>query len=228
MTGPIGIVSGSGIELESLIDSVDQILPFTAFPGLAQGSVVGHTHRFIIGRSGQRDVIVQCGRLHMYEGFDYEQVTRPVDVLRDLGAKTIFFTNAAGGLSPVLQPGDILGVNAVRLCRYQRWEATPGVFHPDFVVDQADYHGALQWVPGPSYETRAEIRALQQMRVMAVGMSVGPELARCQDLGIQAAVLSCITNACFSGERLTHEQVVTNACRASQKIADLIRHYLAV
>lgn len=227
VTAPIGIVSGSGIELEPLLDTVTDERSFDSFPGLAHGTVVGHGHKFVFGQCQGFPVILQSGRLHMYEGLDYEGVTRPVDILYELGARTIVFTNAAGGLTPELQPGDIVGVDCVRLFRYRHWPMTPGTLHPDFVLDNVDLTGMLQWVVGPCYETRAEIRAFQQMKAKAVGMSVGPELARCQDLGMRAAVLSCITNACFSGERLTHEQVVAVAGRTSAKLQQLIRESLS-
>lgn len=224
---PVGVVCGSGIELTSLLDEITGQYPFESFAGLSCGAVDGHSHRFVTGVCEGHHMVVQCGRLHMYEGFDFAAVTRPVDVLRDFGVRTIVFTNAAGGLRPELQPGDIVGVDSVRLWRYQRWPETPAVLHPDVVLEEVDFHGALQWVPGPSYETRAEVKALQKMKALAVGMSVGPELARCQELGIRAAVLSCITNSCFSGEQLTHKQVLTVAGRTSAKVALLVRNSLS-
>ena len=79
------------------------------------------------------------------------------------------------------------------------------------------------WVHGPCYETPAEIAALRRMSVCAVGMSAGPELARCRELGIPAAVVSCITNNCCERSTLTHDHVVQTARSASSALVALIR-----
>ena len=223
---PIAVVSGSGMDLSPLLDTVEEEFSFAAMGIATHGAVAGHGHRFVRGRCGSQPLILQCGRLHLYEGYSMDDVVGPVEILRRWGVQTIVFTNAAGGLSPTLRPGDIVAVDAVRLWRYGGWSATPGILHPDIVLDQADYRGPLQWMYGPTYETRAEIRALQQMRSLAVGMSTAPELAHSQDMGLRAAVLSCITNSCSKGEKLTHEQVLDVAGRTSQRLCSLLRESL--
>lgn len=228
MIPPVAIVAGSGIELRRLLDTVSEERPFSEFPGLELGVLEGHPRRFVCGTCGPYPIVLQCGRLHMYEGLDYEAVARPVDVLHDLGARSILFTNAAGGLVPGMVPGDLLAVDRVRVWRYGRWDATPGTLFPDFVTPGCDFTGAYQWVHGPCYETRAEIAALQNHRMAAVGMSTAPGLARCQELGIRAGVIACITNSCCHPHVLTHEEVTTVARRSSGKLARHIRSVLPV
>jgi len=228
MSSPVGIVAGSGLELRTVFDEVDEQRAFSEFPGLPDGAIEGHPRRFLHGACGPHPVILQRGRLHFYEGLDYEAVVRPVDVLHSLGVRSILFTNAAGGLLPGLAPGDLLAVDRVRLCRYWAWDATPGTLFPDFVVPDCDLFGPYQWVPGPCYETRAEIAALQNQGMAAVGMSTAPELLRCQDLGIRAGAVACITNSCCRPHVLTHEAVVSAAQRASGALAGHIRAALPV
>jgi len=222
-TPAIGIVTGSGIVLDALLDHVESRREFDAFPGLAKGTVPGHDHTFVEGRCGDVRVILQCGRLHFYEGLSYEEVVRPVDVLRDLGAAVVLFTNAAGGLLPDLAPGDLVAANRVRLWPYAAWKVTPGILFPDFVPPGCIHTGTYQWVPGPSYETQAEIQAMHHIRCATVGMSTGPELLRCQELGMHGGVISCVTNNCCQPHKLTHDEVVTVAKQTSGKIAQLVR-----
>jgi len=225
MKAPVGIVAGSGIELRPLLDTVSEERRFSEFPDLGQGVIEGHPRRFVCGACGPYPIVLQCGRLHMYEGLNYEAVVRPVDVLQGLGVRSVLFTNAAGGLVPGMAPGDLLGVDRVRMWRYGRWDATPGTLLPDFVIADCDFTGGYQWVHGPCYETPAEIAALQNQRMAAVGMSTAPELARCQELGIRAGVIACITNSCCHPHVLTHEEVTSVARQTSGK---LVRHIRSV
>jgi purine-nucleoside phosphorylase len=222
----IAIATGSGINLESLLDSVETVVPFKDIPGLSEAELPGHRHVFIHGKCGGIPVILQCGRLHFYQGLDYAAVTRTIDVLREWGVSRVIFVNAAGGLDPSMSCGDLLAVERVRLWRYTGWDATPGVAFTDFLVPGCDWTGTFQWVHGPSYETRTEIAALQHLKSSAVGMSTAPELLRCQELGIRGAVISCIANCCYRPQILTHQEVVSVAGRTSSRIGMLLRQFL--
>ena len=221
----IGIAAGSGIDLGSLLDEVHAEYPFHAWPGLAEGHVPGHACRFVEGNCGGLPVILQCGRLHLYEGFSFEEVVRTVDVLHELGARTVIFTNAAGGLRPEMRPGDLVAADVVRPWRC-RLAALPESITPDFMVSGCDHVGAYHWMHGPCYETRAEVEALRRLSGATVGMSIAPELVRCQALGIRAAVVSCVTNVCGAGEALTHERVIETAGRSSSALCRVIRQAL--
>jgi len=222
----VGIVGGSGIDLEGLLDTVQQEQAFHDVPGLRDGSVRGHGHKFLYGSCRGRAVILQCGRLHLYEGWGMDMVCRPVDVMHSLGVGTILFTNAAGGLLPEMKPGDLMAVSRVRLWPYRGWAHAPEFLDPTLIADGCDFVGELQWMHGPCYETRAEIGALQRLGASAVGMSVAPELARCAELGIHAAVISCVTNSCCRPQQLTHEHVIQTAHRASGRLTQLLQDVL--
>jgi purine-nucleoside phosphorylase len=223
---PLGIVAGSGIALESLLDEVVEERSFHDVLDLTPGGIEGHPMKFLRGACGPYPVILQCGRLHFYEGLRFDEIVRPLDIMLDYGARTILLANAAGGLKPGMMPGDLVAVDRVRLCRYQAWAATPGMLFPDFLVPDCEFVGTYQWVYGPSYETRAEIAAIQRLGAHAVGMSAAPELMHCQAKGGRAGIVCCITNSCCRPQVLTHADVVTQARKASSKLARVIRRAL--
>ena len=219
-------MGGSGLNLDELFDQITQTIPFAAIPGLETSSLPGHPSTFTFGTCAKQPIIVQAGRRHFYEGLTYAEVTRTVDYLHENGVNRIVFTNAAGGLILGMRPGDLLAVEKVKLARYHAWPETPGVLFTDFTVPGCDFTGDLQWVHGPNYETPAEIAFFKSQRVSAVGMSTAPELQRCQERGIQAAIVSCITNTCSPPQSLTHTQVVAIATQTSAKLVALLRNAL--
>jgi purine-nucleoside phosphorylase len=223
---PVGVVAGSGIKLEALLDQVLWERPFSEFDGLAPLTVLGHTGRFVHGLSGDVPIIIQCGRIHLYEGAGLEAVTRPVDVLHQLGAQRIILTNAAGGLDPEMRPGELVAAERVVLWPCRRWASHPESLSVDWTMPRCDRTGIYAWMHGPTYETKAEIATLQAAGVMAVGMSVAPELHRARTLGIPVAVASCITNVCTTTERLLHTQVLETAHGSSSRIVDVLRRAL--
>jgi purine-nucleoside phosphorylase len=215
------------VSLESLFDRIDERVPFSVFPGLRRGEVPGHAYEFLRGECAGRPLILQCGRLHLYEGFDLETVVRTVEILRNFGVRTVLFTAAAGGLRPEIGRCDLVGIERMRLWRYAHWNATPGMLFTDFVLPDCDFLGTYQWVHGPCYETRAEIAAIQSIKAEAVGMSTAPELAHCHELGMHAGLVACVTNSCCHPGPLTHAEVVAAARKASARLAHLIRKWLA-
>lgn len=222
---PTGIVSGSGINLRPLLDEVLLELPFADVDGVATATVSGHDGRFVFGRCGGHPVVLQAGRIHLYEGHGYEAVTATVDALRSFGVGRLILTNAAGGLVADLAPGDWVSADAVLAWRFAS-HAFPEAMTPDFIVPGCRATGTYIWMHGPSYETRAEIRALQALGGTTVGMSVAPELERCHQLGMRAGVVSCVTNNCTTQEPLSHLQVVEAAQKASEHLCDILRGFI--
>ncbi len=223
---PIGIVAGSGLDLHDILDCAVMNLPFDTFPGLVPSNVDGHEGAFVHGTCQDVPVIVQCGRLHFYEGLDYDTLVRPVDILYEAGVRTIVFTNAAGGLNPKLRPGDLVGATSVDAWPFVDWPDRPETMQTDFTVPGCGHEGKYMWVHGPSYETPAEIAALIAMGGTVVGMSAAPELYRAQSLGMQAAVISCVTNVCGSNEVISHDDVVTVAERSSERFRDVLNTWI--
>lgn len=220
---PVGIVAGSGLDLRPVLDHVEDERAFGEFPGLPTTEIAGHAGRFVLGRCGRTPVVLQLGRVHVYEGHELPTVTRAVEVLHELGVRTLICTNAAGGLDPSMEPGHLMAAARIRLWPYRRWPSQPEQMDPDFVVGHCDWTGPYCWVHGPCYETRAEIRALQSLDARAVGMSTAPEIYRAQQLGMRAAAVSCITNNCCTPHVLTHEHVLRTAQAASSRLRGLLR-----
>jgi len=228
----VGIVCGSGIALDSLLDERSDEVCFRDISELApcvdqdHAALSGHERKFIIGKCAGHPTVIQCGRLHFYEGFDYETVTRPVDYMHSLGVTTVIFTCAAGGLKPGMRPGDLVAVERVRMWRCRKWPETPGMLFTDFLVPDCDFSGTYQWMHGPCYETPAEISAIQRLQAEAVGMSTAPELLRCQEIGMRGGIVAVITNSCCRPQILSHDQVVVAAAKASVRLASVIRRGL--
>ena len=219
----IGVVSGSGLDLRELLSHETGEFSFAAELGFEIEALEGHDRRFIRGLCGAHEVIVQCGRLHFYEGFTFEEVVSTVDVMHALGARAILFTNVAGGLRPEMRPGDIVSIGEVRTWPFVKWKDRPERLTPDFSVPGCDTQGVYYWMHGPSYETPAEVRALQALGGDVVGMSTAPEVARCKQLGLRCAVVSVVTNNCCAPNVLTHEDVVRAAKSASRRLVGILR-----
>ena len=220
---PIGVVAGSGLCLTGLLDAELRTLPFPENSAAPQQTIPGHRGRFVLGTCGNRTVVLQEGRLHAYEGFGVQELGAPTAVLHNLGVQTIIFTNAAGGLRPEMRPGDLLSVNALLAWPYHRFEL-PEKQYPDISIPGCDSSGVYVWMHGPCYETRAEIKTLQRLGGAAVGMSAAPEMVHCRKLGIQCALISCITNNCCAPQVLTHPHVLQTAARASRRLTSVIRN----
>lgn len=219
----IAVVSGSGLSLEGIFDRVDHEQSFAEIPSLISSGVPGHDGKFVFGELDDVSLVLQCGRIHFYEGHHYAAVTQCVDWLYSIGIANIVFTNAAGGLRAEMQPGDLMAVTTVSLWPFRSWTDRPESIEPDFMVEGCDTSGRYTWVHGPCYETPAEIAALQQLGGDAVGMSTAPEMHRCAELGIRAAAISCITNNCCVPDVLTHDHVLKTAASASDKLTQLLR-----
>ena len=223
---PLGIVSGSGINLRSLLDEVREERSFADAGAISGSGIAGHDGVFVFGRCDGVPVIVQAGRIHLYEGHTPAQVAATIDTLYGFGVRKLILTNAVGGLSSSLLPGDLVAARRVKTWPCRRC-SLPDSMEPEFVVPGCDAAGTYIWMHGPCYETRAEIKALQRMGGLTVGMSLPLELARCQQLGVAVGVVSCVTNDCTRhDEALTHRQVVATATKASHRLANLLRRYI--
>lgn len=213
---PVGVVSGSGMELERLLDTVEAEIPFASVPGMPAAHVAGHGGKFMHGTHGGRPLFLQCGRNHLYEGYTPAEVACGVDVMTGWGAEMIIFLNAVGGLQPHLNPGDLVACDEVWAWPYLR-HAFPPVQRPDLVFPGCAHTGACVWMHGPCYETRAEVDLLRRSGAAVVGMSLVAELVRCRELGVRSAVVCCVANQCGGSEPLSHTQVLENMHAAAAR-----------
>jgi len=246
----IAIVLGSG--LGSLAEGLNETIsiPYSEIPGFAASTVQGHSGRMVIGKLDDCEVIAMQGRTHFYEGYDMQQVTFYVRVLRALGIETLILTNAAGGLNPVYRPGDLMGItdhifmpgmaghNPLRGPNDDqlglRFPAMLIAYTPA-LLDLAErearrlgitfHQGVYVMLAGPSFETRAELRYLRMIGGDAVGMSTAPETIVANHASMRVLGISAITNtATGEGEaEANHDEVLAVGREAGPHLARLIR-----
>jgi purine-nucleoside phosphorylase len=253
----IGIVLGSGLSPYADALGGATSIPYAEIPHVPHVSIPGHSGRLVIGSVASRDggpprtVAALAGRVHMYEGYTPDEVVFNVRMLISLGAKIIVLTNAAGGISPTLVPGDLVVITD-HLNLQGRNPLTGanddqlGPRFPDmsFVYDpalRAAAHAAAQRVGvtlrdgvyaalgGPSYETPAEIRMLRTMGADLVGMSTVPEAIAARHMGAHVLGISCVTNlaAGVSPTPLSHAEVEETAKEARGRFTRVVDETLA-
>lgn len=231
-------VLGSG--LGGVADALDDArsIPFAQIPGLPRSTVPGHAGEFRVGRLDGRTVLVQCGRVHLYEGHHPRAVTLAVRAAAQLGASQLFLTNAAGCLRPEWTPGtwmriaDQLDLQAgSALLASERSSGTPWCAELGRRIDAFAQAARLEWpsgvyagLVGPTYETPSEVRALQTFGADAVGMSTVKEAAVGHALGLRVAGLSCLTNlaAGLAPGALAHDEVVDVGGAAATRLATVL------
>jgi purine-nucleoside phosphorylase len=233
----LGLILGSG--LSSLADAVEDAtaLAYGDIPGFPVPSVEGHAGRLVIGWLEGKAVAVLQGRVHYYEGRSMAEITLPVRVLQLLGVRILMVTNAAGGLRPGFQPGDVMlisdhinlvglgGQNPLRGPNLDqlgpRFPDMTVAYDPDLrklagkVAGEAGlivHEGVYAFVAGPNYETPAELRYLRQIGADAVGMSTVPEVIAARHGSTRVLGISGITNVpSLEGKpqaTTTHEEVL--------------------
>jgi len=247
----VGIVLGSG--LGGLADELDApvSIPFAEMPGWPAATAPGHAGRLLLGHLAGRPVVMLQGRFHLYEGNDAGLVVQPVLLFRALGARAVVLTNAAGGLDPSFRPGTLMvmrdhinltgrnpliGPNAGELG--DRFTDLSEAWSPR-LRQRLHAAAAAEGVPlaegvyvglvGPNYETPAEVRMLAGLGGHAVGMSTVLECIAARWVGLEVCGVSLVTNAGagYSGEPLTHEEVLAAGAEAGPRLARVIRRFVA-
>jgi purine-nucleoside phosphorylase len=245
-TPRVAVVLGSG--LGAFADRLEApvVVPYGDIPHWPQTGVIGHAGRLVMGRIAERPVAVLSGRVHAYEGYDLRTVTFGIRVLGLLGVRQLVLTNAAGGVNTAFTQGALMviedhlnffGLNPLTGPNDERF----GPRFPDMteiytrtlraVADAAARslgialaHGVYAGLPGPSYETPAEIRFLRTAGADAVGMSTVPEAIVARHMGIDVLGLSCITNmaAGVLDRPLDHREVMDTAARVTGEFQALL------
>jgi len=235
--------SGRGRLAERLEDA--SRLPYRDIPGFPEPTVEGHAGELVIGRLAGRDVLVQAGRFHMYEGHDAATSALPVRVAAALGIGTLLLTNAAGGIRRTFRAGTLMliadtlnvtfhsplvGAVLPGETRFPDMSAPWDAALRGLAREVAAAHGvALEegvyaGVLGPSYETPAEIRMLERFGADAVGMSTVTEVIAARAAGLRCLGISIITNlaAGISPTPLSHAEVMTAADAAGADLGRLL------
>ncbi|HEV8411694.1 MAG TPA: purine-nucleoside phosphorylase, partial [Gemmatimonadaceae bacterium] len=239
------IVLGSGLgDLAERVENPKNV-PYAEIPGFHATNIVGHRGELICGTLAGREVLALAGRFHMYEGHGARTAAYPVRVLRALGAKVLFVSNAAGGISRAFAPGDLMIIEDHLNLMYRnplfgavestddRFPDMSAPWSPRLIallkecakktgvpIKSGVYAGLL----GPNYETPAEVRMLATLGADAVGMSTVPEAIVAGAMKMELAGVSLITNAAagISESPLNHSEVVEAGAAAAGKFAALV------
>jgi len=243
-TPRIGLILGSG--LSSLADSIHGAeIPFSSIAGFPVPTVPGHSGILKVGP----ECAVMAGRFHYYEGHPIDTVVLPVFLLRKLGVEILIVTNAAGAVNPAYNPGDLviirdhlnlMGVNPLK--GHHLSELGPRF--PDMTMAYSQElrslalqaasnklaQGVYAALPGPNYETPAEITMLSRIGADMVGMSTVPEVIAARFLNVKVLGISCITNmaAGILEKSLDHEEVIETATRVREVFSALVLRILSM
>jgi purine-nucleoside phosphorylase len=246
----IGLVLGSGLGgfADSLTDATR--IPFEKIPDFPRSTAIGHAGQLVIGKSVGVPVAAMQGRVHLYEGYSAQQVAFPMRVFARMGIRSVTLTNAAGGISRSYQQGALVlisdhinlqGANPLVGANDDRF----GVRFPDMTHAYAkDYRGIAREeaakqgmtlhegvyaaLPGPSYETPAEINYLRTIGADLVGMSTAFEVIAARQMGIKVLAISCVTNmaAGILDQPLSHKEVMDTGERVKASFEALLRAVL--
>lgn len=250
----VGIILGSGLgALASSVESAT-VIPYDIIQDWPISTVIGHTGRLVVGKLGDKEVIVMQGRVHYYEGYSMAQVVLPVRVMQRLGIEILIVTNAAGAVNPGYNPGDLMlindHINLVGMAGLNPLRGPNlddlGSRFPDMsqAYDKALmeltrktaeeqkmqlHEGVYICLSGPSFESPADLRFLRIIGADAVGMSTVPEVIAARHGGTRVLGISGITNKSnLDGKNPPiHEEVLEAGQKIAPKLTALIRGVLS-
>lgn len=245
-TPEIALVLGSG--LGDYADGIEVVaeLDYSEIEGFPVSTVPGHEGKYIFGYVGQVPIVCMKGRVHYYEGYPISDVVLPIRLMKLMGAKVLFLTNASGGINTAFHAGDFMMIKD----QIANFVPSPligpnieelGVRFPDM---SNIYDKELQWVirktsvlldipvqegvyiqlTGPNYESPAEVRMCRTLGADAVGMSTACEAVAANHMGMKICGISCISNmACgITANPLTHKEVQETADRVAPLFKKLV------
>lgn len=243
------IVLGTGLGRLAEEIAITMAIDYKDIPNFPISTVEGHTGRLIFGTLGDRDIMAMQGRFHYYEGYSMKDVTFPVRVMYELGIKTLFVSNAAGGMNPSFKIGDLMIItdhinffpeHPLHGPNFPTGPRFPDMHEPydhelirlaDAIAEEKGIqvqHGVYVGTQGPTFETPAEYRMYRIIGGDAVGMSTVPEVIVARHCGIRVFGVSIITDLGIEGkiEEVSHEEVQKAANAVQPLMADIMREML--
>jgi purine-nucleoside phosphorylase len=245
-----GIILGTGLGgLTSKIENRIEI-DYKDIPNFPISTVEGHEGKLIYGDFGRKKIVAMKGRFHYYEGYGPEQVTLPVRVLKYLGIKCLFLSNAAGGVNPLFQIGDIMiitdHINLLPNPLLGPNDERIGVRFPDmgeaydrYLINKAlliakennirIHKGIYLATSGPTFETPAEYKYFRIIGADAVGMSTTPEVIIARHMNLPCFAVSVITDLGIDGkiEYTTHESVQAEAAKTESRMTTIMTELIS-
>lgn len=243
----VGIVLGSGLgDFTREIKIVAEI-PYGEIPGFPVSTVKGHSGKLIFGELNGRQVVAMAGRFHCYEGYDAQEIVFPIRVMKMLGVTHLLLSNAAGGVNRDFRVGDLMVIND----HISQFVPNPligknidelGTRFPDMTEPYSQdlimkakgiaaahsiriKEGVYVCVTGPTFETHAEYKMIDNIGGDAVGMSTVQEVIAAVHMGIKCFAVSVITDLGIREEEtpITHEEVLEAARQAEPKLSLIFR-----
>lgn len=243
------IILGTG--LGSLVHEITDKyeIDYKDIPHFPLSTVEGHSGKLIFGKLGDKDIMAMQGRFHYYEGYSMKEVTFPVRVMHALGIKTLFVSNAAGGMNPDFEIGDLMvitdHINFFPEHPLRGKNIPYGPRFPDMseaynkeLINKADIiaaekgiklqHGIYIGTQGPTFETPAEYKMFHILGADAVGMSTVPEVIVANHCGINVFGISVITDLGVEGKivEVSHEEVQKAADEAQPRMTTIMRELI--
>ena len=246
-----GIILGTGLGALTKEVTVTKVINYEEIPNFPVSTVESHKGKLIFGELAGKQVVVMQGRFHYYEGYTMQEVTFPVRVLKLLGIKKLFVSNAAGGLDKDYEISDLMIIkdhinlmpeNPLTGKNLDRFGGRfPDMSEPyDLqLIDQAMtiaerheigiHQGVYAAVTGPNLETRAEYKYLRIIGADAVGMSTVPEIIVARHMQLPCFALSVITDLCIPEtlKKITVEEVIAAAMKAEPGMTKIIKELVA-
>lgn len=243
----IGIVLGSG--LGALADEIDAQykIPYSDIPDFPVSTAPSHKGQFVFGTIGDKKVVIMQGRVHLYEGYTPQQVVAPIRLMKKMGVKILFLTNASGGINKTFNIGDFMMITDhistfVPSPLRGKNDDSLGVRFPDMskvyskrlqkIISSTALENGIQLrrgvyiqLSGPAFETPAEIKMCSALGADAVGMSTAIEAQAARHCSIEVCGISCITNlACGMLDKpISSEEVTETANRVAGDFKTLIK-----
>jgi purine-nucleoside phosphorylase len=246
----IGLVLGSGLGAfaDSLTDAAR--VPYAEIPSFPQSTAIGHAGRMVVGNAGSVAVAAMQGRVHLYEGYSAREITFPIRVFARMGIRAVILTNAAGGMNLSYSQGalvlirdhinlqgtnPLIGHNDDRFG--PRFPDMTRAYDPQYRAIAKEEarnlnlileEGIYAALPGPSYETPAEIDYLRRIGADLVGMSTVAEVIAARHMGLKVLAISCVTNmaAGILDQPLSHSEVMETGERVKSTFEALLRAVL--
>lgn len=243
------IILGTG--LGSLVNEITDKyeIKYEDIPNFPLSTVEGHSGKLIFGKLGNKEIMAMQGRFHFYEGYSMKEVTFPVRVMRELGIKTLFVSNAAGGMNPDFLIGDLMIINdhinffpehplrGKNIPYGDRFPDMSAAYDKELIAKAKEIaaekgirvvEGVYLGTQGPTFETPAEYRMFHRMGGDAVGMSTVPEVIVARHCGIRVFGISVITDLGVEGivVECSHEEVQKAADEAQPKMTTIFREII--
>ncbi len=247
----IGIILGTG--LGGLVEEIDinSTLDYNEIPNFPVSTVEGHHGRLIFGTLGGKEVVAMQGRFHFYEGYNMQEVTFPVRVMKMMGIETLLVSNASGGLNPDFAVGDVMIIDD----HINMFGTNPligknidelGSRFPDMSVPYSKdlinkafeiayknniklKRGIYVGTSGPTFETPAEYKMFRILGADVVGMSTVPEVIVARHMNMTCFGVSIVTDSGVPGEivEISHEEVQEIAAKAEPTMTYVIKELVA-